>query len=242
MLALTPADDPIAAAAGPAGPRARWSQPDADMGGAVGSLDMADDDLAAVAAAVAAADGNDAAGDVSGYHRRQQEELFAMYQRQAAAQQAAALHPATAAAAAAPSADEEAAGEEEGPLGAEAGRGPPAAAAAAALEEPLDLPEGINIEEARMLEAAMLGVPYAGRIPDFAAGGGAPAPLSPTTLEQHAIRREQDQAYEESLALDRWGRGRHSTKVQAYRPSSKPCNECARACCCVVWRDRFICV
>lgn len=59
----------------------------------------------------------------------------------------------------------------------------------------------------------MLGIPYAGRMPDFSAGPQPPAqPLSPGTLEQHAIRREQDQAYEESLALDRcacveWGEG-----------------------------------
>lgn len=33
--------------------------------------------------------------------------------------------------------------------------------------EEMDLPEGINVEEARMLEAAMLGIPYQGRIPDF---------------------------------------------------------------------------
>ena len=34
----------------------------------------------------------------------------------------------------------------------------------------LDLPEGVDegmYEEARMLEAAMLGVPYEGRMPDF---------------------------------------------------------------------------
>jgi hypothetical protein len=49
----------------------------------------------------------------------------------------------------------------------------------------------------------MLGIPYAGRIPDFSAAPAAATPLSPGTLEQHAIRREQDQAYEESLALDR---------------------------------------
>lgn len=31
----------------------------------------------------------------------------------------------------------------------------------------IELPEGIDTEEARMLEAAMLGIPYQGRIPDF---------------------------------------------------------------------------
>ena len=34
----------------------------------------------------------------------------------------------------------------------------------------MDIPEGVDpheIEEARMLEAALLGVPYVGRMPDF---------------------------------------------------------------------------
>lgn len=169
-------------------------------------MDMADDDLAAVAAAVAG-EGADPGGDVSAYHRRQQEELLAMYQRRAAQQ------PHAAAAAGPSGFDQPLLSAEQEALAA-AGvppplvSGSPAAAAAtgvgsAAALDSLDLPEGINLEEARMLEAAMLGVPYAGRIPDFSASAAAATPLSPGTLEQHAIRREQDQAYEESLALDR---------------------------------------
>jgi hypothetical protein len=33
-----------------------------------------------------------------------------------------------------------------------------------------DLPAGIDLEEARMVESAMLGVPYTGRLPDFTNG------------------------------------------------------------------------
>jgi hypothetical protein len=159
-------------------------------------MDLADDDMAAVAAAV----GQEPGSDVSSFHRRQQEELLAMYQRQAAQQHPAALqHPAAAAAADA-FADLDAEQQGLAAVGVALPRGD---AAAAAVDEPLDLPAGINLEEARMLEAAMLGIPYAGRLPDFSAAPAAATPLSPGTLEQHAIRREQDQAYEESLALDR---------------------------------------
>jgi hypothetical protein len=66
-----------------------------------------------------------------------------------------------------------------------------------------DLPEGIDAEEARMLEAAMLGVPYEGRIPDFAQRREA-TNLSPGAAERVAYMREQDMEYEESLAADRW--------------------------------------
>lgn len=159
----------------------------------VESMDLADDDMAAVAAAV----GQEPGTDVSSFHRRQQEELLAMYQRQAAQQHPASLQHR--AAGGDPFEDIDA--EQQGL--AAVGVALPRGAAAVAADEPLDLPEGINLEEARMLEAAMLGIPYAGRIPDFSAAPAAAAPLSPGTLEQHAIRREQDQAYEESLALDR---------------------------------------
>ncbi|GBF98850.1 hypothetical protein Rsub_11454 [Raphidocelis subcapitata] len=63
----------------------------------------------------------------------------------------------------------------------------------------IDLPEGVDVEEARMLEAAMLGVPYTGRIPTFSPA----APVDPGALEQRWLRREQDEAFEESLAADR---------------------------------------
>ena len=68
--------------------------------------------------------------------------------------------------------------------------------------EGVDLPEGINVEEARMLEAAMLGIPYTGRMPTFGEGAAA-APVDPEARAQRALRREQDEAYEESLAADR---------------------------------------
>lgn len=74
-----------------------------------------------------------------------------------------------------------------------------------------DLPAGIDLEEARMVESAMLGVPYTGRLPDFtngAMGGGqsnaasAHAPVSPAVQEQRSLREEQDWAYKESLQAD----------------------------------------
>lgn len=162
-------------------------------------IDLAVDDLAAVAAAV----GEQPGADVSSFHRRQQEELLAMYHRQAAQQQAAARQRPSAAAGPDPFADLDA--EEQGLAAVGVALPHHGGAHQAPADPPLDLPEGINLEEARMLEAAMLGIPYEGRIPDFSAAPAAATPLSPGTLEQHAIRREQDQAYEESLALDRCG-------------------------------------
>jgi len=69
----------------------------------------------------------------------------------------------------------------------------------------IDLPDGIDREEARMLEAAMLGVAYippdnatASRIADY--GPSAPAPAS--VLNARSITTETDRAYEESLRAD----------------------------------------
>jgi hypothetical protein len=139
----------------------------------------------------------------SSFHRRQQESLLAHYQQQARQQQAAAYQQL---------------GMAEGldPEDREAAQAAAAAAAADAdevtavgrsgIDLPLNLPEEINLEEARMLEAAMLGIPYAGRMPDFSGAqdaAAAAAPLSPGTIEQRTLRQEQDDAYEESLALDR---------------------------------------
>jgi hypothetical protein len=67
----------------------------------------------------------------------------------------------------------------------------------------LDLPEGIDAEEARMLEAAMLGVPYQGRIPDWSQPRVAPV-LSAEAQERLSHMQQQDLEYEESLAADRW--------------------------------------
>lgn len=76
-----------------------------------------------------------------------------------------------------------------------------------------DMPAGVDVEEARMLEAAMLGIPYTGRMPDFGAdgaadpggafgGGGAAAqPTSPGVHRTRALREEQDWAYQASLQV-----------------------------------------
>lgn len=56
-----------------------------------------------------------------------------------------------------------------------------------------------------MLEAAMMGIPYAGRIPDFAnmqAGGGAGGggrPVDADLQEQRMLQQEQNAAFQESL-------------------------------------------
>jgi hypothetical protein len=67
----------------------------------------------------------------------------------------------------------------------------------------LELPEGIDAEEARMLEAAMLGVPYQGRIPDWNQQREPPV-LSAEAQERLAHMQQQDLEFEESLAADRW--------------------------------------
>lgn len=75
-----------------------------------------------------------------------------------------------------------------------------------------DMPAGVDVEEARMMEAVMLGIPYTGRMPDFAANAGAAAgdfgdggadgqPLSPGMRRTRALREEQDWAYQESLQV-----------------------------------------
>ena len=64
-----------------------------------------------------------------------------------------------------------------------------------------DLPEGIDREEAKMLEAAMLGVAYIppdNRVTDY--GTSAPAPAS--VLNARSIADETDRAYQESLRAD----------------------------------------
>jgi hypothetical protein len=180
-------------------------------------MDMDAEDMDAIAAAVTGAGGAAALpGDEYGsLHRRQQQQMLEHYQQLARQREAAAFaappRPVPRAAAAA-------AGEDDIPdlIDDEAAAAEAAADAADAAvamtgvavggDEPLDLPEGINLEEARMLEAAMLGIPYQGRMPDFsnaAAAAAAGPPLSPGAMEQRSLRAEQDAAYEESLALDR---------------------------------------
>ncbi|KAK9842580.1 hypothetical protein WJX81_007176 [Elliptochloris bilobata] len=67
----------------------------------------------------------------------------------------------------------------------------------------VDMPADINLEEARMLEAAMLGVPYEGRMPDYGAPAAPPAPVAPDVAAHRDLRREQDDAYQASLRADR---------------------------------------
>ena len=56
--------------------------------------------------------------------------------------------------------------------------------------------------ECRMLEAAMLGIPYQGRIPDFTAQPARPdQPVSSTAVAGRAVREEQDYAYQQSLQV-----------------------------------------
>jgi len=50
-----------------------------------------------------------------------------------------------------------------------------------------------------MLEAAMLGVPYAGRMPGYGAAAAPAGPVAPEVVAQRDLRREQDDAFEESL-------------------------------------------
>eukprot|EP00879_Flechtneria_rotunda_P011830 GHRR01012357.1.p1 GENE.GHRR01012357.1~~GHRR01012357.1.p1 ORF type:complete len:434 (+),score=172.34 GHRR01012357.1:113-1303(+) len=133
------------------------------------------------------------------YHQQQQQQLFEHYHRLAQQQQqdaAAEMFYGDADAAAA-----------EAATAAESGVGVVGTGNGSAVPD-IELPEGINLEEARMLEAAMLGIPYEGSIPDFrrdeVATATAAAPLSPETMEQRSLRAEQDAAYEESLALDRY--------------------------------------
>ncbi|GFR40299.1 hypothetical protein Agub_g481, partial [Astrephomene gubernaculifera] len=102
-------------------------------------------------------------------------------------------------------------------------RGTGAAAGGDAWDDGLELPEGMSrqeLEEARMMEAAMLGVPYEGRMPDFSAGAAGPSGragpggggggfgaygdvLDPELMEHRELRWDQDRAFEESLAADR---------------------------------------
>ena len=83
----------------------------------------------------------------------------------------------------------------------------------------VELPDGIDREEARMLEAAMLGIPYEppeGRVVGGSAGAGGlgvngvgingfngGVAASAEATEARMMRDEQDWAYEESLRMDR---------------------------------------
>lgn len=66
------------------------------------------------------------------------------------------------------------------------------------------LPDDVDLEEQRMLLAAMTGEVYRGRIPDFATDPRyRRVQLSPGARAREQLRKEQDAAYHESLALDK---------------------------------------
>lgn len=163
-----------------------------------------DDDGGDLLAAARAAAGLGVAGAGSSYHQQQQQHMLAHYQQLARQQQERqdfVDDPDAAAAIAIARAAEQAEAAAAGGANSAAG---PAAVNGAAPDVPLDLPDGINLEEARMLEAAMWGVPYQGRMPDFNATAAAAEQLSPGVVERRSLQAEQDAAYEESLALDRY--------------------------------------
>lgn len=54
-----------------------------------------------------------------------------------------------------------------------------------------------------MLEAAMLGVPYVGRVPDYNAPAAPAGPVAAEVAAHRDLRREQDDAYAESLRVRR---------------------------------------
>jgi hypothetical protein len=67
----------------------------------------------------------------------------------------------------------------------------------------LSLPD-VNLEEQKMLMAAMTGQAYDGEIPDFTNYVPyMPKPLSPGAAERQRLREEQDLAFQESLEMDK---------------------------------------
>jgi hypothetical protein len=74
-----------------------------------------------------------------------------------------------------------------------------------------------------MMEAALLGVPYEGPLHDFTRSGGAGGEereVAPEVREHRELRWDQDRAYEESLAADRWAGGHTSSEKPGGRTSS----------------------
>lgn len=72
--------------------------------------------------------------------------------------------------------------------------------------EVLTMPD-VNIEEQKMLMAALTGEVYDGEIPDFRDPGirasYVPKPLSPGAVQRQMLREEQDLAFKESLEMDK---------------------------------------
>merc|ERR1712176_422128 len=71
-------------------------------------------------------------------------------------------------------------------------------------EEPVVVPEGVNAEEAKMLEAAMFGIPYQGPVPQASAFRDtiSSSSITPEMRAQRRIRMEQDRDFYASLKLD----------------------------------------
>ncbi|CAD7699793.1 unnamed protein product [Ostreobium quekettii] len=89
-------------------------------------------------------------------------------------------------------------------------------------DEPI-LPDDINAEEARMLEAVMIGADFKGHIPDFSELRVARPPpvVSAATRANRTLRAEQDREYEESLRADR-------EKVEAAQQAAMKARESQR--------------
>ena len=81
------------------------------------------------------------------------------------------------------------------------GNSRPGAADRGVGDDAFELPEGIDREEARMLEAAMLGVAYIP--PETTTNYGPSAPAPAHVLDARNIADETNRAYEESLRADR---------------------------------------
>ncbi len=58
-----------------------------------------------------------------------------------------------------------------------------------------------RVLDARMLEAAMLGIPYEGRMPHMGEPWQPSAPPAPEVVAQRQLREEQDVAYQASLLV-----------------------------------------
>lgn len=78
----------------------------------------------------------------------------------------------------------------------------PASQPVQGADEPA-LPDDVDMEEQKMLMAALTGSEYEGQLPDFSAEARfRPAQLSPGAQERQQLRAEQDAAYYESLQAD----------------------------------------
>mmetsp|Transcript_22885 Transcript_22885/g.48397 ORF Transcript_22885/g.48397 Transcript_22885/m.48397 type:complete len:625 (-) Transcript_22885:1731-3605(-) len=77
----------------------------------------------------------------------------------------------------------------------------------APAEDEIILPEGVNAEEAKMLEAAMFGIPYQGPIPTAGNAGSykeaiSSSSMTPEMRAQRQLRIEQEREFRASLKAD----------------------------------------